>query len=286
MRLKGKTALITGAGAGIGRALAIEASRRGMILALMGRSEKNLQDTFACLKPRADCMIITGDVTNPETRRDIRDHLAAEWGLLHFLVNNAGIVSAGPLAETQDAELDRLMATNIVAPLALTREMLPLLRAGSPARVVTMGSMLGDIALPMFAAYSASKFGLRGLSNAQRRELKDLGNGVTYAAPRGANTGATRAIMKVVEPFNMPLDSAESIARVVWDAAAQGRDSVYPHVRERLFVLIERLFPSIVNRAVASQLKTNRLQKMIEEPAPTPGPVMTPRQIPRIESAE
>lgn len=207
-------------------------------------------------------------MTVPEARRFIRDRIADEWGLLHALVNNAGIVLAGPLAQTQDAELDRLMATNVVAPIALTREMLPLLRTASPARVVNVGSMLGDIAFPLFAAYSASKFGLRGLSNALRRELKGLGIDVTYAAPRSALTDATRAISQFVEPFDMPFDSAETIAGEVWDAVVQEKDSAYPRGRERLFVLVERLFPAIVNRAVASQLKTNSLQRLIEKSAP------------------
>ncbi len=177
------------------------------------------------------------------------------------------------------------MATNVVAPIALTREMLPLLRAAFTRSRSEYWLNAGRYRFPLFAAYSASKFGLRGLSNALRRELKGLGIGVTYAAPRGALTDATRAIMQFVEPFDMPLDSAETIAREVWDAVVQGKDSVYPRGRERLFVLIERLFPSIVNRAVASQLKTNCLQKMIEESAPAPGPVMTLRHITRIGSA-
>lgn len=286
MLLEGKTALITGAGAGIGRALAIEGSRRGILLALVGRSIESLRETLACLKPHTVCLIILGDVTVPETRRFIRNRIAEEWGLLHILVNNAGIVSAGPLAETQDADLDRLMATNVIAPIALTREMLPLLQAGLPGRVVNLGSMLGDIALPLFAAYSASKFGLRGLSNALRRELKSLGIGVTYAAPRGARTDATRAVMQFIEPFDMPLDSSELIAREIWDAVSQDRDSAYPRGRERLFVLVERLFPSIISRVVASQIKTNHLQRLIEELAPVPSPLMRPRYIPRGGSAE
>jgi short-subunit dehydrogenase len=273
MPLEGKTALITGAGAGIGRALAIEASRRGMIIALVGRRVATLHETRACLTAQADCLIIPGDVTVPETRRAIRDQLAEEWGLLHILVNNAGIVLAGPLAEAQDEELNRLMATNFVAPIALTREMLPLLRVGAPARIVNLGSMFGDIAFPLFAAYSASKFALRGLSNAFRRELKSLGIGVTYAAPRGARTDATRAIARFVEAFAMPLDSADRIGRQIWDAVAQGTDTVYPRGRERLFVLAERLFPSVVNRAIASQLEKSGLQKIIETSDPWRGPL-------------
>ncbi|SMF60161.1 Short-chain dehydrogenase [Tistlia consotensis] len=272
MPLGGRTALITGAGSGIGRALAIEAARRGLAVALVGRREAALRETRAQLAPGTECLILPGDVTLPAVRAALRDRLAAEWGLLHFLVNNAGIVAAGPLSETRDAELDRLMATNLVAPLALTRELLPLLRAAAPGRVVNLGSMLGDIAFPLFAAYSASKFGLRGLSSALRRELAGLGIGVTYVSPRTARTGATHAIARYVEPFRLPLDGAEVIARRTWAAAARGRNSAYPPGRERLFALVERLSPAIIDRAVRSLVESSGTGRMIEASVP-PVPV-------------
>ncbi len=273
MPLEGKTALVTGAGSGLGRALAIEASRRGMIIALVGRRVDPLHETRLSMEAQTDCLIIPGDVTVPEVRRAIRDRLAEEWGLLHILANNAGIVAAGPLAETRDDELDRLMATNLVAPIALARELLPLLRAATQARIVNIGSMLGDIGFPLFAAYSASKFGLRGLSNALRRELHSVGIGVTYAAPRGVRTEATHAIAQFVDPLGMPLDRAEPIARQIWDAVGEETDTVYPRGRERFFVLVERLFPLIVSRAIAKQIKKSGLQKIIEESDPWRGPL-------------
>ncbi len=264
MSLEGKTALVTGAGSGIGRALAIEASRRGMKLALVGRRKENLHETRDSIEPSADCLIIPSDVTAADGRWVIRNRIAEAWGHLHVLVNNAGIVSAGPVAGLGDDELDHLIATNLVAPIALARDMLMLLRAGAPARIVNIGSVLGDIGFPLFAAYSASKFGLRGFSNALRRELHSLGIGVTYAAPRGARTDATIAIAPYVESLEMPLDSAETIARDVWNAVADERNSVYPRGFERLFVLAERLCPSIITLAVRSQLQKSRLQTKID----------------------
>jgi short-subunit dehydrogenase len=277
--LGGKAALITGAGSGIGRALALEAARRGMSLALVGRRPERLAETRAQLPSVAQCLVIAADVTSPEARRALRDRLAQEWGRLHFLVNNAGMIAAGPLTLAQDAELARLMATNLLAPLALTRDLLPLLRAGAPSRVVNMGSMLGDIALPLFAAYSASKFGLRGLSNALRRELKGLAIGVTYASPRGARTEATRMIEHLVESLDMPLDEPERIARQVWDAVAAGRDTAYPPSRERLFMLLERLVPSLVDRALRGRFEANGLRRLIEDSAPPVAPTAAVHRI-------
>ena len=188
MQLEGKRALITGAGSGIGRALAIEASRRGMTVALCGRRADALYETLSQMAPGNGHLRLRGDITDPAVRRGLRDYLWQHWGGLDVLVNNAGARRRRSAGSHDDAELERVMVTNVVAPLALSREMLPLLRRAMPSRIVNVGSMFGDIAYPLFATYSASKFALRGLSIAMRRELKPYGIGVTYAAPRATKT--------------------------------------------------------------------------------------------------
>ncbi len=274
MKLSGRAALITGAGAGIGRAAAIEAARRGMSVALVGRRTEPLEAARACLAP-GDHLVLPGDVTVPEARRRMRDAVAERWGRLDVLVNNAGLVMAGPLAETDDAALGRLVATNVVAPIAMTREMLALLSAAS-GRVVNVGSILGDVGYPIFAAYSASKFALRGASDALRRELKDVGVGVTYVAPRGARTAATRAVARYVVPLEMRLDSAETIARSLWDAVARDRTAAYPGLGERALVLAERLFPALIDRALAAKFRKSGLASPASDPS---DPVATPAAV-------
>jgi short-subunit dehydrogenase len=257
MPLAGQTVLITGAGSGIGRALAIGASRRRMKVAVAGRRLERLEEIKSQLSPLANCLIVAADVTTEEGRKLIRMRLGEEWDQLNFLVNNAGMIAAGPLSKLRDGDLDRLIATNLSAPIALTRELLPLLRAGTPSRVVNVGSLAGDIALPLFAAYSATKFGLRGFSNALRRELKGLGVGVTYVAPRGIQTDAAEAVADFTKALGMQVgDSAASVSARIWDAVDQGADSIYPRGRERLFVLVERLLPAVITRALLRQLDT------------------------------
>src|SRR5581483_1516752 len=264
MRLEGKRALITGAGSGIGRALAIEASRLGMTVALCGRRAEPLHATFAEMKPLGH-LRLRGDVTVPAVRRGIRDYLWREWGSLDVLVNNAGLVPVGPLSCTTDDELERVMLTNVVAPLALSREMLPLLRRAGTSRIVNVGSVLGDIPYPLFAAYSASKFAVRGLSIAMRRELKPYGIGVTYAAPRATKTDASDAMSPLVEPLQMRLDDPAAVARQIWRAVMQDLDSVYARGPERLFVLAQRLLPKIVDRAISTQMLDERVRDYLKK---------------------
>ncbi|MFI4988056.1 MAG: SDR family NAD(P)-dependent oxidoreductase [Alphaproteobacteria bacterium] len=268
MLLEGKVALITGAGSGIGRALAVEAARRGIRLALAGCGVAALERTASMLPPGAGWSIISADVTDPYARRLLREHLAGEWGQLDILVNNAGLVLAGPLAATADRDIERVMASNLIAPMALTRELLPLLVATAPSRVVNMGSLFGDIPYPLFATYSAAKFGLRGFSAALRRELRGLGVGVTYATPHATLAETTEAIRAFVGPLGMALERPETTARKLWDAVARGADSVYPMGCERLYVALERCWPKIIDRVVAGQLADGRLRSALLKAMP------------------
>jgi NAD(P)-dependent dehydrogenase (short-subunit alcohol dehydrogenase family) len=260
MQLEGKRTLITGAGSGIGRALALEASRLGMKVALCGRRAEPLAETLSEMTPSGQHLRLRGDITNPAVRRGMRDYLWRQWGGLDVLVNNAGVIAIGPLACATDAEFEEMMATNVIAPLALTREMLPLLRRATPSRVVNVGSMFGDIPYPLFAAYSASKFALRGLSIALRRELKAYGVGVTYAAPRATRTDAARVLDPLVEPMQMRMDNPAHVATQIWRAVTRDRDSIYAKGPERLFVLVQTLLPRLVDRAIAAQMADTRVR--------------------------
>jgi NAD(P)-dependent dehydrogenase (short-subunit alcohol dehydrogenase family) len=252
MQLKGKMAVITGAGSGIGRSLAMEAASRGVRLALVGRRRQALDETLAGL-PGAGHLAIVADVTSRLDRQALMAEVEARWGTLDLLVNNAGIVPVGPFAATTDEDLQAVLNTNLLAPMAMVREALPLLKKAKGARVVNIGSLLGDIPYPLFASYSATKAGLRGFSIALRRELAPLGIGVTYAAPRATRTPAARPLQSLIEPFEMKLDAPEKVANFVWNAVAREANAVYPAGPERLFVLMQRLFPRVVDKAVGKQ---------------------------------
>ena len=121
MRVEGKLVLITGAGSGIGRALALEAARRGARLILVGRNVAALEQTRDLLSGAGACDVLDGDITVSETRRKLRERIFAAWGRLDILVNNAGVISVAPLAALSDLDIERLFSINLVAPIALTR---------------------------------------------------------------------------------------------------------------------------------------------------------------------
>jgi short-subunit dehydrogenase len=247
MQPEQKLVLVTGAGSGIGRALCIEAAQRGLAVALCGRRREALEATGALLGPGASHLIIPADITRPEHRRRIVDRIRKERGALDILINNAGIVEGGPLETFDDDALARTFQTNVMAPMALTRDLMSLLIAAKPSRVVNVGSIFGDIGYPEFTCYSAAKFALRGFSIALRREWKQKGIAVTYAAPRATRTDAAVAFASLIAKTKMNMDSPEQVARQIWRAVARGHDSVYAPAPEKVYVLIQRLFPRAID---------------------------------------
>jgi short-subunit dehydrogenase len=250
MRLDGRVVLITGAGSGIGRALAIAVAARRARLILVGRTMERLSETGRLAGEGAVLDVVPADVSTATGRARIHKSVGGGKGL-DVLVNNAGQVLVGPIESTSDRALEEMVLTNVVAPIALTRELLPFLRASSSSRIVNIGSMFGDIAHPMFAAYSASKFAIRGLSDALRRELASEDIRVTYVAPRATRTSAADAFAHLAESFGMTFDEPAKVARQIVSAIEHDRPRAYARGLERVFVGIQRIAPSLLDRPLA-----------------------------------
>jgi short-subunit dehydrogenase len=251
MRRDGRRALITGAGSGIGRALAVEAAARGYAIALCGRRPEALAET-AGLLPNADRhIVIPADIREAGDRARIVATIERAWQRLDVLVNNAGIVPSGQLGSLHDELLTDIFATNVIGPIALTRDVTPLLRVGEAPGILNIGSMFGEIPFPNFAAYSASKAAVKAFSSALRREIGRQGICVTYVAPRATDTAAARAL-GVLKPSARPkLDAPEKVAATAWNAVERRRRTAYPKGPERLFILLQALFPGIVEASIS-----------------------------------
>ena len=117
----------------------------------------------------------------------------------------------------------------------------------------------------LFAAYSASKFALRGFSVAMRRELKPYGVGVTYAAPRATRTDAAKAMEPLIAPSTDAPGQPARVAAQIWRAVEKDADSVYASGPERLYVLLQRLLPRLIDRTVAAQMADRRVQTYLAQ---------------------
>jgi short-subunit dehydrogenase len=260
MLLEKRSIVITGAGSGIGRAIALAAADRGAQLILIGRRLAALQETANLLPAETRSTLIVADITTAPGRAEIVN--ACRRHGVDILINNAGIVTSGLLSGLKDEDLARIVLTNVAAPITLTRDLVPLLKLSDRPRIVNIGSVFGDIGHPYFAAYCASKFALRGFSDAARRELAADGIGVTYAAPRATRTPAADGFHDLVAPFAMKLDDPAAVAARIMKGIEAEASIIYPGGPERLFIWLQRLLPAVIDRVLGE--KSRKAQRLLE----------------------
>ena len=189
MHLAGRTAVITGAANGIGRAIAVSLARRGCHLALADIDEDGLATTAELT--RVSGVRVTRyrlDVADCVAVAEFPGVVAAEHDGVDVLVNNAGVAVGGTFEQVSDEDFEWLFEINFWGVVRMTRAFMPLLHASDDARIVNLSSIYGVVAPPEQTAYSASKFAVRGFSEALRHELEGSGIGVTVVQPGGIAT--------------------------------------------------------------------------------------------------
>lgn len=255
MNLQNARILLTGAGGGIGAEIARQLSRAGALLALADRNAAVLNGLCTELRARGgQAHALVTDLTIHDDRRQLVSQAKDRLGGIDALVNAAGLLDFVPFEDESPEAIERLLQVNLLAPMALTRELLPMFLQQKQGRIVNIGSTFGSIGFPFFAAYSASKFGLRGFSQALRRELSGSGVGVTYIAPRATRTALnTSAVVRMNETLKAAMDTPEWVAAAVTHAMQHDRDDVYLGWPEKLFVRLNALIPAMVDGALRKQ---------------------------------
>jgi short-subunit dehydrogenase len=189
MALEDKTAVVTGAAGGIGRAIAMSLAKRGCHLALADVNEAGLAETAK--------LIASNRVRVSRHRLDVADRgavaafpavVTAEHPGVDILVNNAGVAVGGTFDQVSEEDFEWLFDINFWGVVRMTRAFLPMLKASGDAHIVNLSSIFGIIAPAGQTAYSASKFAVRGFSQALRHELDGTGIGVTVVHPGGVAT--------------------------------------------------------------------------------------------------
>lgn len=189
MNLQGRTAVITGAGSGIGRAVAVSLAQRGCHLALADINEAGLRETLHLV--RAPGLRVSSHLLDVSDRAQVAALPAIVLGEhpgVDLLVNNAGVALGGHFDEVSDEDFEWLFGINFWGVLRMTRAFMPLLKASDDARLVNLSSVYGIVAPAGQAAYSASKFAVRGFTEALRHELEGTTVGVTVVHPGGVAT--------------------------------------------------------------------------------------------------
>ena len=254
MSLAGRKVLVTGATGGIGGVLVEALLAHGADVLMTGRRAESL----AQMSQRFGSGRSQGIVADLATERD-RNRLCTEalsWrGGIDVLINNAGAGSFGLFQDQALASIERQLQTNLIAPMLLTRSLLPHLLGRPTATILNIGSVLGHLALPAQAAYSASKFGLRGFSEALRRELAGTQVRVLHLAPRATDTGFNDpALDSLNAELGVASDPPERVAAAACRMLEGGPAELVIGWPERFFARLNRLLPELVDRALLKQL--------------------------------
>ena len=252
---QGQVAVITGAASGIGAALARALVQRQCHVALVDRQADAMQALALALADKGVRISVHAmDVRDSQALADLPAQVLQAHGAVQLLINNAGVASIGPFAQQSADEFDTVWAINFGAAVGLTRVFLPHLLTQKAAHIVNMSSVFGLVAPEGQAAYAASKFALRGFSEALRQELRGASVRIMVVHPGGVDTAiASSAMAGGVDPHEaarerkrfarLPKLSATQVAERILQALPKGRDRLVLGGDARLLDLMQRCFP-------------------------------------------
>lgn len=254
--LRNKSALVTGAASGIGRAIALQLASEGVDLYLLDIDHAGLVEVVAAAKrERVEAIGRSCDVSDPRQIASSVTHILDRWGGIDLLVNNAGITYYGQTDQMEAEHCERLLAINLNAPIHFTRELLPSMLQREEAHVLNIASFFGLIGTRRLAAYTASKFGLVGFSESLRAEYARAGLGVTAMCPGFVDTnlfataplGSDRRQQKT--PPRWMLTTPEKIAARAIKAVRRNEAQVVMQPYAKLAHLGKRFFPGVYDWA-------------------------------------
>jgi len=260
MKISGSNILVTGASGGIGGAIARQLAGKGASLILVDRDATRCESLATDLRTLgATVLVLAADLTQPAVPGQLVADAIKHAGGIDILINCAGVQNFGFFANEATADTSTLFNVNTIAPINLINAVLPHMLQKNMGQIVNLGSIFGSIGFPCFASYSASKFALRGFSEALRRELTGTAVGVTYVAPRFTKTSFNRGVVaRMADALKMNQDAPESVAASVIDAIERDHLDRYLGWPEKLFVRINSILPRLVDQSLMKQVDQMR----------------------------
>src|SRR5271163_2674955 len=216
--LGSQVAVVTGAARGIGEAIALRLARMGAAVVLTARDSARLTQVKTAIEEQAGkAMVLPCDLTDAGAVAALGERVREQWGRCDILINNAGVgVLRKPLIDLAVEEWDQMMDTNLRAPYLMIRALAPMMVAARSGHIINISSLAGKNVLPEGAAYSASKWGLNGLTYSVAEELRQHNVRVSVIAPGSVNTyfgdpNSTKNRNRMIQPD----DVAKVVAMLV-----------------------------------------------------------------------
>ncbi len=258
---RNKTAVVTGAASGIGRALTLDLAGRGCDLVILDVQAGPL-DEVAELAERKGVRVTHHivDMGDHDAIKAFAQTLSEEVSRVDLLFNNAGVALGGNFEEVSDEEFAWLMDINFYGVVRMTRALLPMLKSSPDAHIANVSSVYGMIAPPGQSAYVSSKFAVRGFSEVLRHELADTSVGVSVIHPGGIKTAIARTARvaeKVLESARAKevnrevaqmeknfITTPEKAAEIILDGVRKRKARIMVGPDARLIEILERIFPT------------------------------------------
>jgi short-subunit dehydrogenase len=249
MELSGRTALLTGATGGLGRAIATALAERGAALLLSSRKADELERLAANL-PGDGHRAIPSDLAEEGAALKLID----DAGPLEMLVANAGLPASGRLEGFTQEEIGRALRVNLEAPVRMARELIPAMQERGGGHLVFVSSISGKVSTARASLYAATKFGLRGFALCLREDLRDTGVGVSVITPGAISGAGMFADSGAKAPPGLGTGKPEQVAAAVVEAIERNRAeiSVAPR-RQRAVARLAMMAPEISGRVAGRQ---------------------------------
>ena len=227
--LKNKTVVLTGAGGGIGRAIAEKLAGEQMKLILLGGNHiEKLNETAAIVNQQSSCIVMPGDLTSPEFIAESIQKIENSTGGIDVLINNAGVAQNTPFENISLEEFDKIMAINVRVPFMLTQKALPMLKKSETPTIINIASVVSHAGYPMQSIYSASKHALLGMTKSIAREYYKENIRVHAICPGGVYTDMVKVSRPDLSPDGMIMP--QDIADLVWFFLAHRTNAVVDEI--------------------------------------------------------
>ncbi len=268
--LQNKVVVVTGAGSGIGRALAISAASRGASLALSDWNLEGVEETARLTRASAGRLLVRKvDVRKDDEVNRFADDVKSDMGGAHVVVNNAGVSLSDSVGTMKREDFAWVMDINFWGVVRGTEAFLPQLRGKDEAHIVNISSIFGLIAVPRQSAYNASKFAVRGFTEALAQELEGSAVRVSTVCPGGVRTSIVSNGRHYRTSRGEPTDtetvaaafakvagtSSEKAAEIIWNGVSKNQSRILVGPDATLVGLMLRVFPNsypkLVERGLA-----------------------------------
>lgn len=257
--------LLIGATGGIGQAIATQLCAHNQPVILVGRNAQTLTylaKTLAKAYPDIPLLSLSCDLSSRASQIQLiaalRETVQDCGNVIDTVILNAGINDFALLTDQSDEIIEQMMLVNVAYPLQLIKRLLPMLMIQqSPSQIISIGSTFGSIGYPGFSAYSASKFALRGASEALGREYADTSVKFRYFAPRATKTTMNKnTVVAMNQALKVKMDSPETVAKALVSFISTTKSHQHLGFPERFFAWLNRLFPNVVGNAIVKDLPT------------------------------